>query len=702
MADNLHVGITADTSKARTELDLLNEKMKVTGREAKALAAAAVKTGDPKAVENLKKVNVQIDAMAKGQARLRKEINASTSAAKAHGEAHAHGLYLVENSLQSLNGALMALGHNLGGAKAAIAGFAVGIGFTKLNELLNDFSKNLGELRTQAGEIGIKPIQLQGAQRAVEAIGDDAEIATKALQGMNAQFEELRKNPPQPGAPGFGSAFGVQVHRGGEPGATDFSKPLQMLGIEAQVGALAQSRAPEAPLRAMRLELQALVRQARNFDPTALNIISKTLFSGVPANAMLKVAPQLLKQWEAEIKNLEQSSAGATDKALKEDQELIASKNAVANSYKDAAATIATTLRPLQLWWNETLSTGLTRSSSQFQKDFGSGGTIAKAWERDVAQFKKDIENLGKVLSGPSDAFTKPAQDMKTEFGKLPGFFRGLTANIAGLWKRLADAAKATGSTAVLPDVKLPGMPQVFRGGATSGSVYNPEGEDVGGGYRLLYGGHGPYGHRVQSTTPGVSDYQAPPPQRVEPSAVSTYGPQSAEVLKNSSDAAVAAKAAAERAEDAALAAKEAAEASKTAVDALSYAQNKTISGGLAGGGMISGPGSSTSDSIMARLSNGEFVMNAGAVSHWGAGAMAALNGLRNPFGGGSLPRFASGGLVGTAAGGGTPVHVHLDGQSFAMRADDAVAQSLAVASRRYQMRSAGVKPSWYGGRPGG
>jgi hypothetical protein len=29
------------------------------------------------------------------------------------------------------------------------------------------------------------------------------------------------------------------------------------------------------------------------------------------------------------------------------------------------------------------------------------------------------------------------------------------------------------------------------------------------------------------------------------------------------------------------------------------------------------------------------------------------------------------------------------------------VAQALVVAARRQQMRSAGVKPSWYGGRPG-
>ena len=45
-----------------------------------------------------------------------------------------------------------------------------------------------------------------------------------------------------------------------------------------------------------------------------------------------------------------------------------------------------------------------------------------------------------------------------------------------------------------------------------------------------------------------------------------------------------------------------------------------------ADGGHITGPGSSTSDSIPAMLSNGEYVINAGAVSHYGKGTFDALN----------------------------------------------------------------------------
>jgi hypothetical protein len=56
-----------------------------------------------------------------------------------------------------------------------------------------------------------------------------------------------------------------------------------------------------------------------------------------------------------------------------------------------------------------------------------------------------------------------------------------------------------------------------------------------------------------------------------------------------------------------------------------------------ASGGMISGPGTGTSDSIMARLSNGEFVMNARSVARYGVPFMNAVNS-------GSLPGFARGG----------------------------------------------------------
>lgn len=56
-------------------------------------------------------------------------------------------------------------------------------------------------------------------------------------------------------------------------------------------------------------------------------------------------------------------------------------------------------------------------------------------------------------------------------------------------------------------------------------------------------------------------------------------------------------------------------------------------------GGLISGPGTGTSDSILARLSAGEFVMNAAAVRAYGPGLLSQMNALQ-------LPGFAAGGAA--------------------------------------------------------
>ncbi len=73
--------------------------------------------------------------------------------------------------------------------------------------------------------------------------------------------------------------------------------------------------------------------------------------------------------------------------------------------------------------------------------------------------------------------------------------------------------------------------------------------------------------------------------------------------------------------------------------------ESSVLSGGrgrltMATGGYVSGPGTGTSDSIPARLSNGEFVMNAAAVQKYGTNFMSALNS-------GRVTHFAGGGQAG-------------------------------------------------------
>ena len=81
-------------------------------------------------------------------------------------------------------------------------------------------------------------------------------------------------------------------------------------------------------------------------------------------------------------------------------------------------------------------------------------------------------------------------------------------------------------------------------------------------------------------------------------------------------------------------------------------------------GGLISGPGTSTSDSIPARLSDGEFVVNA-AATRANVNLLHAINST------GRTPAFAAGGMVGgmpvngsggASAGGDTHIHVQVNG----------------------------------------
>lgn len=82
--------------------------------------------------------------------------------------------------------------------------------------------------------------------------------------------------------------------------------------------------------------------------------------------------------------------------------------------------------------------------------------------------------------------------------------------------------------------------------------------------------------------------------------------------------------------------------ADKNATDIVNQDTTTNTPGvpGFATGGLISGPGTGTSDSILARLSAGEFVQKNAAVRYYGVDFMHALNNL-------ALPKFANGGLIG-------------------------------------------------------
>jgi hypothetical protein len=81
---------------------------------------------------------------------------------------------------------------------------------------------------------------------------------------------------------------------------------------------------------------------------------------------------------------------------------------------------------------------------------------------------------------------------------------------------------------------------------------------------------------------------------------------------------------------------------------------------GFADGGDVQGPGTGTSDSILARLSNGEFVIKAASVQKYGANFLHRLNNGLVPHN--LTPRFATGGLVGTSVEGAAGIASSIQG----------------------------------------
>ncbi|MNU44064.1 hypothetical protein D3C71_328690 [compost metagenome] len=93
---------------------------------------------------------------------------------------------------------------------------------------------------------------------------------------------------------------------------------------------------------------------------------------------------------------------------------------------------------------------------------------------------------------------------------------------------------------------------------------------------------------------------------------------------------------------------------------------------GYAEGGAVEGPGTGTSDSIVARLSNGEFVLRAAAVRALGLGRLNFMNKF------GKMPAFATGGLVGS---GGQGLVGSITTQASPVNANISVSPSVTIAA---------------------
>ena len=697
MPDNLTVSIGADTSKLRAELKLAKEQLKELGRQ----VSGAVKRGDVAAAGDLSRQYGTLETRVVGLNRsLRGTASAldQVTAAGARTEGQFRRIGVSANSIGRL---VSGFG---GGAAGGFASFAAIKGIEAFVSAITDATEALTKIRDLSREIGQKPLVTQAATELAKETGASAEQATKFLQGMSAAITKVATTKREQ------TVFqGVTLQRPPAQPPTaadslrDFSDPLKIIGITNKE-AFSLKPAEEQ----QRLLAEAFIRTFNNakklgLSLTQLNAVAKDIFNN-DAQTSMEIATALIAGMDKKVNDLADSERGATAARLKQLRALKEAQARSSTAADETGATIANAARGAQVEWNNLLTSINNVAQSLIKTQTPAKGLPA-----------------ANLLGDPET----PIVDTERSFSSMLPYLQTLATKIGEIFtfmfKHISIEAMAatndikTATTIALDDVNVTAKAMktaadvyVGRGGTGFPSPYGPVDTGAygygprGSGFREeasparggdpSRGGTSPY---LQSYAPGMSNYQALPPHMVEPikeSAAQGWG--------------MAAKTAAEASADAAAASRSAAEASKTAADAWVDQSRSTGLPGYAGGGMISGPGTPTSDSIMARLSNGEFVMRAAAVDALGPRFLASLNALRNPFAG-----FAAGGLVGRgfadggmlmAGAGGTPVHLHLGGHSFALSGAGGVVDALVVEANRQHIRSAGVKPSWYGGRPGG
>jgi len=569
MPDNLEFKITADSSKARYEMELLTPKMQALQKEIKATREEAAK-GNPQAIANLKAQTAAMDAMVKSYAALNRAANASK---RAFAES-AEGFRLHERNLKSLHGALTGIGEAIAGVRGGMIGFIAAFTFDKIMQQLDGVSKRLTELQKTAGEIGIKPIALQAVREIAAEAGQDADDATKIMQGLGKVIEENRRKF---GAPvGGGSGLPVVLRAGTAATPTPGVLGLPSGNVNVLRGGQAELRDPTKalaefdpsrfPATAVGFQQAILAVQKRILELSkTMNSVDFNVFArqfGVSGEAMRKNAEAEIPKIIAKIKELEGAARGATAEAEANNEKLIASQAELAKAYENAVSTMATTLQPAQIAFNELLAEALPRVAKKFQSDMA---LVAEAWHRDAQQFQTDIANI--------------TQAWQTFWTGIVDTAKAGADAIQSIWQSLTGAASSIA-------------------GAVSGAVSRI-------GQAAAQGGAAPF----------------------------------------------------------------------------------------ARGGYVQGPGTGTSDSILARVSAGEYVVNAARVRQVGLNFMNRLNGFAD--GGFVNPaplRFAAGGMVPT---GGTPVHLHIGAKQFITQASGAVADALVREARAQGMRSAGIKPSW-------
>lgn len=667
---NLDFSVSADTSRARADLKLLNEQMKLVGQQMR----AALKAGDAAGARGFADT---FGVMAANAVALNRELKGTEAAL--NNVSRSAGL--TQRSFKSLEGAILGIGKSLGGARAGLIGFAAVTGVEKLLANLDEVDKRLRDIRDTSRETGQKPLVTQATQEIAGAAGGTPEDANKFLGGISEAFNkaQVAGRGAADAASQVNASFqeGVKVYRGAQPLVLDLAHAYETLGIHLERYRGDSNGAQQATLDIA----NAFLAFQRNVNPAQFNELSKALFKGLPADAAIVQAQGEIEKLQGKIVELSQSERGATDSRLKQIAELDAARSKLQTAFEELNASVGNASRQTRIDFADWL-TSVLKGRADFEEDLKQGMAQWKFhlgdfddWQKRTKeafanfwpQLEKDFADSTKTWEAALPDFSGWMERTKAAFSSLWGSIKAGAASVAEALKGAAASTppEVANVFSLTQDVGAGGV-LVGRGpgtGPTGG--YGPA--SLGG------AGYGPGSFPTQSILPGVGNYQALPPQMVQPSMMSTHP---------------AVQSAAEASADAAAASRTAAEASALAVKAWV----DPGASAYAGGGMVRGPGTATSDSIVARLSAGEFVMRAAAVSRLGAGFLSRLNGYADggmamPSRG--IPSFAGGGMV-HAAGGGAVVNLVFPGGTFAARVDNETVGALTREARRAGMLTGG------------
>lgn len=573
MPDNLSISISADTTKAQADLELLKGKLALVNTEVRKLRNEGAKAGDILPSANL------VDATRRA-AELTKQIDAAGGAARRTNSAFdvlaSRGgkrlLTQFDDLSKTAQNMSLVIGRLSGSFAAGIVGASVIKGLSLVSSLIADVNAKLLELRDTAQQTGQRPAAIEAARRIAGRLGLDASDADKMMTKTAEAFAKFKSEAGKPisttgvkdltqrtqeaadAANQATSEFskGTATLRGNSQLTFDAAKAYEMIGVQ-------QKNYKDNLLGQKQFQRDTNVAfldfvEKTKLGTSALNALSQELF-GLPFAKAAAQAKAQIAGLEDEIKKL-----GDVQARIDLAEKAKASRAEAGQIFEDMFNSVNDTFNRIDIAVNTWVQNFLTKTLPDW------AGGIAKAFEGFWPKLLQDMEDGWNVMWA----------NMTTNMPWLANLRQTLSDTFNWIIQSAAKAAEAIRSItggAPAGDISIPAMPA----GAT--------------------------------------------------------------------------------------------------------------------GGMVTGPGSGTSDSILARLSNGEFVMRAAAVQRWGPRFMAALNGLQNPFGyagGGLVPRFASGGMVTARTADGAVVNLHFPGGSFALRGDKAVVGSLTREARRAGMLSAG------------